>query len=391
MSNSLLLNETCKFKLQPNDEQAIVLEDLFKTYSEMVKACLDRAIHLNVTSRKKLHEAIYRELRTKYPNYPSHYIYTAITQALSIFKSYRRLSRKRREINPPRIEKLNTILLDDAHLFWFSWGSIKLATHKGHITIPFKVHEHSRKFMHWQVKGSRLVRFNDEYYLHITFRKTVGEKEAEGILGIDVNESSIDLAVVKPNKVKFIKIDISEAKYIRDRYFRKRRSIQSKTSGKTKAKLLAKYSGREKRRVNDILHRATKIIAGIIAEENVKPVMEKLTHIRERIRYGREMNRRLHSIPFRKIQFYTSYKSMELGFKPETVKAENTSRACPICGEISKPNGHVFKCRKCGFQADRHFIAAWNIAMKHPMWGALPLPPKATDEFKEVERIVIKT
>ncbi|MEM2812566.1 MAG: transposase, partial [Candidatus Bathyarchaeia archaeon] len=188
-----------------------------------------------------------------------------------------------------------------------------------------------------------------------------------------------------------IKIDISEAKYIRDRYFRKRRSIQSKTSGKTKAKLLAKYSGREKRRVNDILHRATKIIAGIIAEENVKPVMEKLTHIRERIRYGREMNRRLHSIPFRKIQFYTSYKSMELGFKPETVKAENTSRACPICGEISKPNGHVFKCRKCGFQADRHFIAAWNIAMKHPMWGALPLPPKATDEFKEVERIVIKT
>ncbi|MCR8472464.1 MAG: transposase, partial [Crenarchaeota archaeon] len=112
---------------------------------------------------------------------------------------------------------------------------------------------------------------------------------------------------------------------------------------------------------------------------------------RERIRYGREMNRRLHSIPFRKIQFYTSYKSMELGFKPETVKAENTSRTCPICGEISKPNGHVFKCRKCGFQADRHFIAAWNIAMKHPMWGALPLPPKATDEFKEVERIVIKS
>ncbi|MEM2194121.1 MAG: transposase [Candidatus Methanomethylicia archaeon] len=390
MSNSLLLNETCKFKLQPNDEQAIVLEDLFKTYSEMVKACLDRAIHLNVTSRKKLHEAIYRELRTKYPNYPSHYIYTAITQALSIFKSYRRLSRKRREINPPRIEKLNTILLDDAHLFWFSWGSIKLATHKGHITIPFKVHEHSRKFMHWQVKGSRLVRFNDEYYLHITFRKTVGEKEAEGILGIDVNESSIDLAVVKPNKVKFIKIDISEAKYIRDRYFRKRRSIQSKTSGETKAKLLAKYSGREKQRVSDILHRATKIIAGIIAEENVKPVMEKLTHIRERIRYGREMNRRLHSIPFRKIQFYISYKSMELGFKPETVKAKNTSRTWPICGEISKPNGHVFKCRKRGLQADRHLIGALNIAMKLPMWGALPLPLKATDEFKEVERIVIK-
>ncbi|MEM2567480.1 MAG: zinc ribbon domain-containing protein, partial [Candidatus Bathyarchaeia archaeon] len=127
-------------------------------------------------------------------------------------------------------------------------------------------------------------------------------------------------------------------------------------------------------------HRAAKIVAGVVAEENVKPVMEKLTHIRERIRYGRVMNRRLHSIPFRKIQFYISYKSMELGFKPETVKAENTSRTCPICGELNKPNGHVFKCRKCGFQADRHFIAAWNIVMKLPMWGALPLPPKALYE-----------
>ncbi|MEM2427964.1 MAG: zinc ribbon domain-containing protein, partial [Candidatus Bathyarchaeia archaeon] len=85
-----------------------------------------------------------------------------------------------------------------------------------------------------------------------------------------------------------------------------------------------------------------------------------------------------------------SYKSMELGFKPETVKAENTSRTCPMCGEISKPNGHVFKCRKCGFQADRHFVAAWNIAVKLPMCRPLPLAAKATDEFKEVERIVIK-
>ncbi|MEM3833413.1 MAG: transposase [Thermoprotei archaeon] len=205
------------------------------------------------------------------------------------------------------------------------------------------------------------------------------------MLGIDVNESSIDLAVVKPNKVKFIKIDISEAKYIRGRYFRKRRSIQNKTSGETKAELLAKYSGREKRRINDILHRATKIIAGVIAEENVKPVMEKLKGIRERIRYGRKMNRRLHAMPFRKIQSYISYKSMELGFNPEMVNAKSTSRTCPMCGELSKPNGHAFKCRKCGFQADRHLVAAWNIAMRLSMCRPLPLAAKALNEPLEIE------
>ncbi|MEM1547270.1 MAG: hypothetical protein QXY40_10835 [Candidatus Methanomethylicia archaeon] len=75
-----------------------------------------------------------------------------------MFKSYRRMSRKRKDISLPRIENLNTILLDDTHLFWFSWGSLKLATHKGHITIPFNVHEYSKKFCSWRVKGSRLVK-----------------------------------------------------------------------------------------------------------------------------------------------------------------------------------------------------------------------------------------
>lgn len=257
--------------------------------------------------------------------------------------------------------------------------------------MPFKIHEHSKKFMDWQVKGSRLVKRDGAFYLHVTFRKTVEERKPEGVLGIDVNENSRDLAVVKPNKVKFIKIDISEARYIRDRYFKKRRSIQGKTSGKAKAKLLVKYSGREKRRINDILHRTSKIIANIIANENIKPMMENLINLRENMRYGKRMNRRLHNIPFRRIQFYISYKSVELGLKPETIEAKNTSKTCPICGELSKPNGHLFKCKRCGFQADRHLVAAWNIACKLPMWGA-SLPPKAIHEaFKaEVERIVIK-
>jgi len=45
-----------------------------------------------------------------------------------------------------------------------------------------------------------------------------------------------------------------------------------------------------------------------------------------------------------------------------------------------------------GFQADRHLIAAWNIAAKLLMRRPLPLAAKAIYEaFKaEVEQIVIK-
>jgi transposase len=48
--------------------------------------------------------------------------------------------------------------------------------------------------------------------------------------------------------------------------------------------------------------------------------------------------------------------------------------------------------KKCGFQADRHLVAAWNIA-KLPMCRPLPLAAKAINEAlkAKVERIVIKS
>ena len=51
-----------------------------------------------------------------------------------------------------------------------------------------------------------------------------------------------------------------------------------------------------------------------------------------------------------------------------------------ICGEVSKPNGHAFKCGRCGFQADRHLVAAWSTAAKLLMRLPLPLAAKALNE-----------
>ncbi|MEM1944586.1 MAG: hypothetical protein QW756_00635 [Nitrososphaerota archaeon] len=55
------------------------------------------------------------------------------------------------------------------------------------------------------------MKAEDGYYLHVTFKRGVEEREPRGVLGIDVNEKSIDIAVINPSEVKFIKVDISEA------------------------------------------------------------------------------------------------------------------------------------------------------------------------------------
>lgn len=69
----LTLNETCELKLEPSKEQLKILNGLFQTYREIVKVCLEVSIKLNITSRKRLHELVYKKLREKYSLYPSHY------------------------------------------------------------------------------------------------------------------------------------------------------------------------------------------------------------------------------------------------------------------------------------------------------------------------------
>jgi hypothetical protein len=63
---------------------------------------------------------------------------------------------------------------------------------------------------------------------------------------------------------------------------RKGRAFRGRQEGEVKARLLAKYSKRGRRRVDAILHKASKTIAEIVVGEKVKPVMEKLKNMRKR-------------------------------------------------------------------------------------------------------------
>lgn len=54
---------------------------------------------------------------------------------------------------------------------------------------------------------------------------------------------------------------------------------------------------------------ASKVTAQIIGEE-VKPVIEEVRNIRERM-CGRKINGRLHTMPFKKVQSYITYKSRD--------------------------------------------------------------------------------
>jgi len=102
----------------------------------------------------------------------------------------------------------------------------------------------------------------------------------------------------------------------------------------------------------------------------VKPciVFEDLKEMRDSIDYGTRMNRRLHSLPFRKLREFITYKAAFRGIPSDEINPEYTSQECSLteCGHTTRSNRNKkrFKCVVCGRQdhADRN--AAINIAKK---------------------------
>jgi transposase, IS605 OrfB family, central region len=121
--------------------------------------------------------------------------------------------------------------------------------------------------------------------------------------------------------------------------------------------------GRERRIVNHELHVISRKIVEY-AKQFPSPVivMEKLTGIRENFKKGKELNRRFHSLPFRKLQKMVEYKAKIQGIKVVYIDPKNTSKTCHRCGYVTHVEGREYRCPKCGLKYNRDLNAAINVA-----------------------------
>jgi len=194
----------------------------------------------------------------------------------------------------------------------------------------------------WSFTTVEMVKRNGEWYAHFVLKKTVElPDEPETVIAIDRGECNLAVAVaiLKDNPAKPMKGQFwrgEEIKRIRGLYSHIRRKLQKK-------KLLRKVKeleSRERRKVNQQLH----IIANQIvqyAKQFPKPViiMDNLNGIRRNFKKSKKLNKRFHSLPFRKLQTYIEYKANLEGIevrylsKKETM---NTSKTCHRCGHVAK-------------------------------------------------------
>ena len=255
------------------------------------------------------------------------------------------------------------------------------------LTIHLKYGDYQKRFIEEWKKGALRVgevTINEEKVL-VPFRKDVDLSDPDDWIAIDINEGNITAVSSNPHVLRF-ETDIRE---IRSAYFEKRRRIQrlSKHKPVTSRKLMSKYSKRERNRVKDRCHKIARSIVRVAKANGWGIILEDLKDMRDRIHYGRKMNRRLHAIPFRKIQSYIEYKAKIEGLPVIYVDARSTSSMCPVCGGKLKkaPNGHrILRC-DCGYENDRDVIACLNLLRRNPRCGELPFPPNAFYEVTPKE------
>jgi IS605 OrfB family transposase len=220
----------------------------------------------------------------------------------------------------------------------------------------------------WKIGTAEALFHNDNAELHVNVtntEQTIRDKQdSRTVVGVDVNEDNVALTALSEDCVEdTLVIDFPEIKFQRHHYFTMRKRVQN--AGKDS--IHDTLEGREERFVRDRLHKVSRHIVEW-SQQFEKPciVFEDLKEMRDSIDYGTRMNRRLHHLPFRALQFYTSYKASFEGIPTAWIDTAYTSQRCPMCGHTERANRNKkrFKCKDCGHQDHSDRGASVNIAVK---------------------------
>ncbi len=255
------------------------------------------------------------------------------------------------------------------------WLTLSLSR-RGRISLPIVFGKRQKRRIEEALRGEwafatvEMVKRNGEWYAHFVLKKSIGFEEPETVIAIDRGERNLAVAVAiskespnKPMRGQFWKG--GEIKRIRGLCGHIRRKLQEKRRiGKVK-----ELKGRERRKVNQQLHIVANQIAAY-AKQFFKPmiVMEDLTGVREGFKKSKGLNKRFHSLAFRRLQTYVEYKANLHGIEVRYLTKEetkNTTKTCHKCGHVVRRvlNGKL-KCPKCRLNYDRDLNAAINIARR---------------------------
>jgi len=205
-----------------------VFVELEGMYRNMVEQLVLYAVENQMTSFTRLKALKYRELRSQYPQLPSHYAYTACQDASTRAKSFLKLKKKGlAEREYPAVNRI-TIWLDDHLWRTKSLTSIEIATHRGWIVIELEPRKQYWRYINigWIPASEARIKLDKktrQLIVYLTFKRSVKVFKPRGFISVDVNENHV--AVLIDDKVYLFETGFKD---IVSGYYYRRKRIQEK-------------------------------------------------------------------------------------------------------------------------------------------------------------------
>ena len=232
------------------------------------------------------------------------------------------------------------------------WLKIPIYGVRGGINVPIKTHEPIKDMV---CREAKVIRKGNEWFVYITVEKEVEERNPKSVLAVDLGIRWIATTVSLNNpKPKFYG---KELRRVKGHYFYLRRSLALKKAYRA----IKKIGHKERRVVNDILHKVSRAIVNEALEDDAMIVLGNLKGIRRKSK-SRAFNRKLNSgFPYYRLSQFIEYKARWLGIKVIKISEKNTSKTCHRCGREGIRVGGLFKCPECGYSCNADYNGAMNI------------------------------
>ncbi len=231
------------------------------------------------------------------------------------------------------------------------------------LTLKIKVPE--------QHGACKIVWKNGGYELHISI-PTKQKENPNGVSNATIDLGEIHLAAVVCDNGKALlvsgrgirSIKRQSQKVIKETDGLSRRCKKGSRRHKKIMKAKRKQLARNKRRVKDLRHKATKQVVNFLQDNNIKQVFIGNPHGIPKGGKGKKQNSRMSLWEYGKDTEYIVYKSKLVSIECFTGKEWGTSSTCPVCSHRQKVKGRNWKCKECTFKGHRDFVGGTNM---HPL------------------------
>ena len=353
---------------------------LLNQFRLMVNRCIRVGVQENLSSLKALSLKSYAQL-SEY-DAMSYYKLCAISAATGILRNYRKAKRKNPHNKEPHARRLR---LSTCYGFKIQDDKLLLPLHARE-RLPISLTKHVQEtIMGCEVRAVTITHNR----ISLAIAREVADVKVRGWVGVDRNVNNVTLAASDGSST--IR-DLTEAGTVKATY-RQIRSRFRRNDDRIRKRIAEKYGGKEREKVKQVLHHASKAIIQQAQQGQYGIVMEKLTGMRRLYRKGNGQGRgyraRMNSWSYGELQRQIEYKARWEGLPVIYVNPAGTSRKCSMCGSrmarIPEEN-RLLTCPSCGFTVDRDVNAARNILARglrfspvaHPVEAMVAEPKRRT-------------